>query len=849
MRIFRLAVPSVLLTALLLFASGLVPGPADTTLPDAESEVVESPIAMPPEEPAKGPDQERWFFSEWHHPYGNVLPREVLDGIWDEVETIPAEDMVGPRAINSWDCLGPWGMDVPSTGAKYTGRVLDIEVPSGAATRIASASGALWSFLWFIPYPMTDGLTSQAIGSFATDPLDSDHIFVGTGEPFIRAGTGLWETTDAGGSWTHVALPVEPTSFFRIRYDPTNTNIIHACTGHGYFRSTDNGGSWNRILTGWVSDISVSPTASNVIYMGRYGAGVAKSTDSGASWTLLVDGSGTLPTTDLGRIAVSVSGTTSQVVYAAIVDVTDHNTHGVYRSSNGGSTWSDVTPPSAYHWGQGWYNNVIGASPTDHNIVLAGGGSLWRTTDGGTNWAEVADSDVHVDHHAIRWHSDGTRVWEGNDGGWIYSDDAGATWSSSSNFLPITQYVHIDAALSDARIIGGGTQDNGIPMTTDGGSSWTFASGGDGSAISVHPSNPDKIWMTNGVYGGDWSFRRLFSTDRGVNWSHINTGIDPSGMWWPMILHDSYAGTPWIYTNSDTWVYRSTDEGSNWAKHNAAAFPANVSNISVAKWSGSTNIYACLASSTAGQRLQVYDGAWVERSAGLPAGERVRHVAPHPYGSHEAYAVMNGLSTPGEKVYKTTDRGQNWANVTGNLPNVPASDVIAHPTDPNKLYLSSEMGCFRTTDGGTLWHRWNNGMPGANIVTELAFIDSLSTVGRFYVVAGSYGRSIWQREITGDDPVDVDEILASAEAFGLDQNFPNPANAQTAIAFAVPRDGKVDLSVFDVAGRRVKTIISDDLPAGRHEYTLDTSRMAAGVYFYKLQTHGKEQTRKLIIVR
>ena len=111
---------------------------------------------------------------------------------------------------------------------------------------------------------------------------------------------------------------------------------------------------------------------------------------------------------------------------------------------------------------------------------------------------------------------------------------------------------------------------------------------------------------------------------------------------------------------------------------------------------------------------------------------------------------MNGLSA-GNKIYRTTDRGVTWTNISGNIPNVPMGDIIAHPTNSNQLFLGTETGCFRTTNGGTTWYRWNNGMPLATIVTEMKWIDSLASVGRFYIVAGTYGRGMYKREITGDD--------------------------------------------------------------------------------------------------
>ena len=99
----------------------------------------------------------------------------------------------------------------------------------------------------------------------------------------------------------------------------------------------------------------------------------------------------------------------------------------------------------------------------------------------------------------------------------------------------------------------------------------------------------------------------------------------------------------------------------------------------------------------------------------------------------------------------TTNRGVTWTNITGDLPDVPLSDLVVNPTDDDTLILGSSFGCFRSNNGGSNWETWNNGMPNGAIIQDLATINLNSTFGGFWVVAGTHGLSIWKREITNDD--------------------------------------------------------------------------------------------------
>jgi hypothetical protein len=833
-----------------------------STRPDVE---IASPVAVSGQDSLRreGPDVERAFFQEWHEPYGPVLPDDVAERIREDVRTAPSENsVIGSRstgAVNAWQCVGPYGMlNTASAGTRYTGRVLDVAPPiDGATTRVAAASGGLWEFfiLVFLPIPvsMSDDVPSLATGTFAARPGDKTTILLGTGEALQRAGAGIWRTANSGTSWTNIMTNGATGAVYRIRYSPGSNSIVHAATERGYYRSTDVGLSWVRTLTGNVSDIAFDALTPLVMYAGRWGdtlsGGVYRSANGGLLWTKVIAPG--IPTTNVGRTAVSVCASSPNVVYASLARNNDNNLLGVFRSTNAGVTWTNVSPPAADLGGNGWYNNVIAVCPTNANLVLLGWTNLLRTTNGGASWSKISTPQVHADHHALAWSADGAAVWNGNDGGLTYSSNGGVTWSTSGNTFAITQYYGFDVGVSNSGVIFGGSQDNGLSGQESAGATWNYTFSGDGGHIAIDPTDAARIFSTDGAFGGAILFKRQKSTSTGQSWGDFSSGISGDDGWTPEICADRQS-PPMVYTNAKTIVYRSTSPYSSWAPLNGTGFSAPVNNLSVSR--GGV-VYACLASGAPLSRLMVYDGgAWYERSTGLPSGIRVRHVFPHPYLGNLSYALMNGFGSPGQKIFKSTNRGQTWTNATGDLPNVPVSDLATQPgslklLENSNLYLGTESGCFRSTNRGANWVKWNNGMSEATIVTSLRTIDSLGMNGKFYIVAGTFGRGIWKREVSGTDPLAVDEQPSLPVAHDLLQNYPNPFNPATNITFQLPADERIALKVFNVTGREVATLADGRFTAGTHTVIFDGSALASGVYFYRLATQSYSSVRKMVLVK
>ena len=816
----------------------------------------ESPASGPGfNDPAiKGPEIMRRYLAELHQPYGDVLPPGRLEEAWQEVRNLPAA--VDKRSDPGWELVGPSGIQTP-TGGLFSGRVLDIDALNGPGTMVAAASGGLWGYDFLFPSPLSDDVTCQWIGCFAVDPADENTILLGTGELFVYPGSSLWKSTDGGQTWVNKTIFPHPTVINRIRYG-IDGQVVHMATEMGYYRSTDGGETWQHTHFGIMTDLAPSAAGPNTLWATAVDQGLLVTLNAGQSWVSVFDP--VLPT-DVHRGSVSVCAADPSVIYVAFshIDSEDHIVmEGIYKTTDDGYTWSDVSPPVNYMGAQGWYNNVIAVSPTDPDVVLAGGVTLLRTTDGGMTWPEVVDDQLHVDYHAMQWHPNGLSVWAGHDGGWSYSQASGqaGSWVSDSNYLPITQFYHLDVAGIDwqSTILGGGTQDNAVPVTYDAGTTWTYRLGGDGSDFLISPLDWETLFATFGYVTPGVCFPRMTSSNGGESWTPINSGLATPGSWFPVIRID---GDYRLYTNNGPYVHSTMYDDGVWTIENPGPFDADVREVTVSPVSEERVIYACLDSDAFRTRLMVKASQyWSERSNGLPPNVRVRKVVPHPTDSYRVYALMNGYSTSGAgKIFLSTNRGLGWTDITGDLPNVPLTDLVIHPDENDRLYVSSEFGFFRTLDGGASWHRYNLGIPAAVMVTEMKTLSlRYWDDGGFYIVAGTFGRSIWKRNILLSDPTGAAADPPRLTTLVIRNAAPNPFNARTTIAFDLAVSATVDAGIYDLAGKRVRHVLDEGRPAGANRVGWDglddLGRAApAGVYLVKIEAAGEVATRKITLAK
>ena len=403
-----------------------------------------------------------------------------------------------------WRSVGPprAGRTIAASGVKgrpkeaYTGQ-------TGGGLWKTVDGGATWA-------PVTDGkINSSSVGAVAVSESSPDVVFIGMGESCIRGniqpGDGVYKSTDAGKTWTHVGFS-DSQAISKIRIHPTNPDIVYVASfgkygvpsdERGIFKSTDGGKSWKKTLfrdnkTGGV-DIAIDPHNPNVIFAalweayrveypmssGGPGSGLFKSTDGGETWTEITRRPG-LPTTVIGKIGVAVSGADWSRVYAIV----EAEKGGLYSSDDGGNTWKLVNDGRNIRQRAFYYTHVA-ADPHNRDVVYALNVGTFRSTDGGKTMVAFAGGDSHdlwIDP------DDSNHIVHANDQGAAVSFNATTpqrTWTERD--YPTGQFYHVAATGHVPYHVCGAQQDSSticVPSDTGigggGRGGWRWPRGGAG---------------------------------------------------------------------------------------------------------------------------------------------------------------------------------------------------------------------------------------------------------------------------------------------------------------------------------------------------------------------------------
>ncbi len=818
-----------------------------------------------------GTEPSDWAYRQRAYPYD-----ELNYGQYEEARDQAVAMRRAARANQKTKSLGTWVEEGPTN---IGGRVTDIEMHPVVADRLyaAMASGGIFrsndgGTSWT---PVFDDQPVLTIGDIAIDPTNPDVMWAGTGEAnshsFSWFGNGIYKSTDRGDTWSPSGL--DSTKYIgRVVVDPNDgdrvwvaaAGILFGTGGdRGVYRTTDGGQNWRQVL--WINDstaamdIVVHPTQTDTIYAAMWertrgltyrtsggdGSGIWRSYDGGDTWTELTSG---LPSgTDVGRIGITIFNGAPNLLYACY-EFGSGGFDGVYRSFDGGDNWLKVggTQLDGITSSFGWYFGQIRSDPTSSGRVFALGVPLHRTTDGGNNWSDVTDI-MHVDFHAMAFdpHTTG-RIFAGNDGGVFVSTDDGATWTKLFN-QPSNQFYAIEIDPSDPSRLYGGTQDNGTMRTTTGATNdYQSIFGGDGFTVLVHPGGSDTIFV-------EYQWGNMFkSEDDAGNWNWGLTGVDGADRrnW----------HTPYLFDPSDPQtmyygtyrVYKTTDGADNWS-----AISSDLTNGDQGAGFGTittmavspTDPNSILAGTDDGNVWLTTSGGsfWTDVSGALPV-RWVTQVAFDPTNSSIAYVTFSGLRWDEDisHIYRTVDGGNNWTDISSNIPDAPINGMLVDPHFPDVLYVASDVGVYFSTDTGGFWQVLGSGLPAVSTY------DLKMHAGSRLLVAGTHGRSMFSLDLNTATDIAADDAPRPGR-FTLAAS-PNPFNPTTTIRFSLDGETEVNLGIYDLAGRLVRTLESGAYPSGEHETnwngTNDSGRpVASGAYFLKLVTGSEVLSKKINLVR
>jgi photosystem II stability/assembly factor-like uncharacterized protein len=691
-----------------------------------------------------------------------------------------------------WRSIGP---------ANMGGRIADVEgVPGDPNTVfVATASGGLWKTVnggvsW---KPIFEREGTISLGDIALAPNNPDVVWAGTGESNTRNsvsfGDGVYKSTDGGKTWQHMGLR-DSERISAIVIHPQNPEVVYVgALGHafganeerGVFMTTDGGRTWTKTLyidkEHGVSDLDIDPSNPNILYAGMWSferkawthrsgsekGGVYKSIDGGRTWNKLSNG---LPKL-LGRIGVRVAPSNTNIVYA-IVEAKEGT---LYRSDDRGETFRQVSKETRIV-SRGFYYTTVRVDPTNENRVYAVASGLFVSIDGGKTFRAITGR-THIDYHAL-WIDprNPKRIWQGQDGGVAVSHDAGESWEYVNN-MPLGQFyqIHVDNRLPFYNIMGG-LQDNGSwtgPSRTREpagimNDDWRMVSFGDGFYMLNSPDDPE-LYVSESQGGN--ILRTDFRTreQQEVNPWGRGSGDGPAVgekfrfNWNAPIVQSPHNGNT-IYLAGNV-VFKSTDFGKTWEqispdlttndpeKQKDAGGPIAFENSTAEYYTTITAIaespvqQGLIWVGTDDGNLQfTNDGGknWtnvIKNLPGLAANSVVSHVEPSRTNAKLVYASFERhmLDDFRPYIFKTSDGGKSWKNITGNLAAKAYVQVVREdPKNPNLLYAGTELGLFASYSGGNDWIRLN-----LKNLPHVAVHDIKIHPRENDLILATHGRSLW----------------------------------------------------------------------------------------------------------
>lgn len=690
---------------------------------------------------------------------------------------VRAEMRSAPMAAD-WRSVGP-----TNTGGRLTSIVCHPDDPdriwvgaAGGGVWTSTDAGRSWRALWH-------SQPSLNVGSLAIDPQNPDILYCGTGEANLSAdsyaGVGLFRSVDGGENWLHLA-PAQaariPTRIGVIAVDPSDSNHIRLggigfrtpgrpLSGTldipgGMYVSRDGGTTWARerfVSNGndWCHSIVFDPQDPDRIYAAFSAlssrSGIWRSSDGGRNWEQLSQG---LPHPSLfWRTSLAIAPSQPNTVYALAAD-SQSRVLGLFRSDDGGDSWRHLHGTTSFHYNrtigtfssfyevQMNYNNTIVIHPENPDHVLCGGVDLHLTEDGGQTWHLVTQWELergeslsaHADHHAlIMPASDPGRVYTANDGGLDVSENGGRRWKNRSNGLAVTMFYDLDVAPSDSRFFGGGSQDNGTPVTFTGrADDFVDITSGDGGWLVFDPADASHIIAS--IYN-----MNIFRFRPASGWTDISppaTDAEKEGVWMVYIAMDPRDSNR-LFTGSFR-VWRTVDDGENWEAVSGSLDGGVITAIEITP-DDSQRIYA---GTEFGGFFRSTDGgaSWSGNLAGPMPGHLLTRIESRP--DNADVVVVTVANFGHSHVFVSEDAGETWRDIDrGQLPDVPHHAAVIPDDHPDVLFVASDAGVFMTEDMGATWRDLTGTLPNVMVV-DLVYHRADHTL-----TAATYGRSLWRLEL------------------------------------------------------------------------------------------------------
>ncbi len=744
----------------------------------------------------------------------------------------------------------------------------------------------------------------QSIGAVELDPNDPDNtIYVGTGETWPRnsvsIGDGLYKSIDGGKNWNKIGFE-KSERIANIIVNPKNSKEIYvAVLGalwgdsevRGVYKTTDGGTTWNKILyvnqkTG-CADLAMDPENPNILYASMWefrrtgwsfesggdNSALYKSTDGGTTWNKIHNG---FPEGKLGRLAIAVAPSNSQILYT-VIEAEEDKKKGLYRSEDAGDSWEQLNNDFGITIRPFYFSRIV-VDPKNPDIVIKGGLTGSISKDGGKTFKNLGR--MHSDIHDITFDiHNSNSIYFGTDGGVYRSWNRGVTMEIVED-LPLSQFYHISVDDAEPYNVYGGLQDNGSwygPSSSPGGINardWNSIGGGDGFRVLKHPTKNIIYSEAQGaiaVWRYDIDAKRI----KVIEPLTQKEGVKLRFNWNPPMAISThqpdrfYMGSQFLHKSEnmgDTWKIISpdltTNDPSKQSQDNSGGLSIDNSGAE-----NHTTIFT-IAESTLDEKViwvgtddgnvQVtQDGGttWTNTSmniTGLPKNIWCYHIEASVFNKGTAYAVFDGhtMNDMNPYTYKTTDFGKTWINIISDDVIGFVRNIQEDYVNPDLLFLGTEFGLYITIDGGKHWNKFTNNMPAAAV----HFIDLQKRTND--LVMGTHGRGAIiiddispLREITQEvldkklhffknKPTVLYEEGGFSGSFGYETQFvgPNPTRSAQIKYYLKKRHtfGKMVMEIHNMAGNIIAELSpgkSKGINIVKWNYRIKRPKVAKGEVF------------------
>lgn len=617
-------------------------------------------------------------------------------------------------------------------------------------------SGGLWRSNdggdnWF---PVNDDASSLSITYITQNPFTPQVMYYSTGECAGNsagiAGDGVYKSTDGGVTFSKLPASNLPAFDYtwRIKCSLSDTHTVYVATRDaGLFRSTDGGNTFvNVIPTTEITDIEVFPDGS--IIAAKYAQGLFYS-PNGNSGSFISLNNG-LPTSGFYRLEMDYCDSLPTTMYVTYENTAGNNILGVYKTTDGGQQWTQVSNPSdegiAFYFP--WYCLALEVKPDNPNYVVIGGVTIGYSTNGGNSWTEHQDS--HADYHIFYFNPFNlNQFYVGNDGGvHRYFTSHQIAYMNLNNGYNVTQF-YAGAYFPSGTKCWGGTQDNGTQSGSSATMNFKRIFGGDGAFTAIHQQSPNVgyvSWQNGHILkcynaGDDFPVFDYILGDMDANGDN---DIDDD-TWFINPFEVNRQDGEQIYFITRDRLWRSIDGGNIWEKATnpiTEFYAVGISNeITPTVYLGARN------------KLRRLDNAITN----LPGDEvNLNSLVPNNLNNSFMSNIVVSANDPSvfycsfssyvnqPSVYKVTNAKTSspvWTSIHGDLPaGLPVNWIEVSPYNENIMAAATDVGLFTTVNGGINW-TLEDQIPNVSIhQLRLRHSDN-----QLFIY--SHGRGIWTAQL------------------------------------------------------------------------------------------------------